>query len=346
MDDRKVIRNSSIELLRLVSMLLIIVLHIGEQGLRFQDYCIGTGGGNFTVDYSCDVYLLNFCIIGVNVFLLISGYFSIKLRWQAVARFLFLCLSFKFLHLFIEYKFADAIITVKTLLNVISVISHPSGWFVRCYFYLMLLSPILNKALDDSNIRELKIYSLLVILISVYFGFIRRDDINSDGYTLMQFVTMYVIGRTVYKVKLTEKATTIQWLGLYASAAILNSIIMNQMLPYNKEMSFHLLGYNSPLVMLSSVSFFCVFAKQTFYNMKLNAIAKGAFGIYLFHTGPFLWRRILCPYIWETYESSAFSFFLFMMAGLTLVLMSIGIGLNLIFDSFYSLVISKLKERR
>ena len=65
----RAIRQSNFELLRIVAMLLIVAHHFLIATGRL-DYRSGTLRGGELVN--------SFCVVGVNCFILISGYFGIK----------------------------------------------------------------------------------------------------------------------------------------------------------------------------------------------------------------------------------------------------------------------------
>ena len=76
-------RKSNIELLRVISMIMILVLHIRYDGiLVVYDRTMGVGS-IFTFLFEA------LSIVGVNVFILISGYFSIRLKFRSVSNLLF-----------------------------------------------------------------------------------------------------------------------------------------------------------------------------------------------------------------------------------------------------------------
>lgn len=68
-------RNSSIELLRIIAMFMVVVLHclLTTGALEYQS----------RVQYYVYWFIEALCIIAVDVFILISGYFMIKSRFKA-----------------------------------------------------------------------------------------------------------------------------------------------------------------------------------------------------------------------------------------------------------------------
>jgi len=65
-------RQSNIELLRIISILMIVIHHVLVHGIYNA------------VNNSTLHFIDSFVIYGVNIFLLISGYFTINLKWKSV----------------------------------------------------------------------------------------------------------------------------------------------------------------------------------------------------------------------------------------------------------------------
>ena len=86
-------RNSTLELLRILSM-------IGVLGLHYMNRTIG-GGLNTTVTNNIltSHFIESLCIISVNVFVLISGYFMIKQKTTGLRKAIELYLILLFYHL-------------------------------------------------------------------------------------------------------------------------------------------------------------------------------------------------------------------------------------------------------
>lgn len=73
-------RTSNLELLRVILMLMIFVLH----------YILGTNAIIESRIYSIDYYLINLiealCIVSVNCFILLSGYFLVKFKFSKIIK--------------------------------------------------------------------------------------------------------------------------------------------------------------------------------------------------------------------------------------------------------------------
>lgn len=68
------------------------------------------------------------------------------------------------------------------------------GWMVvQVYFMLMFINPILNKRLENLSEKEWKLSLFLLSVISFYLGWALHNYNDGAGYTLMNFVYIYVI---------------------------------------------------------------------------------------------------------------------------------------------------------
>ena len=201
----KNIRESNFELLRLVCMLFIVLHHfIQAVYINYPSYF-----ENRFTDPSPIIltFFGTFALVGVNVFVLISGYFSIRPKWSNFWPF-YIQLAFYAFVFYILHMILDGVPLNRWLVYyTIMPISHNQGlWFVPTYFGLYLLSPLLNKALDNMSKRELLYFIVFLSVINLWFGFFcQLKEMNNTGYNLMNFVYLYVIGRLIKVLNLESK---------------------------------------------------------------------------------------------------------------------------------------------
>lgn len=84
-------RNSSVEILRFLLMLLIIVWHSLVHGVGL------TSIGNipdFGISYLPTLIICSIAAVAVDCFMLISGYFGIRFSWKGLANLVFSCLFY------------------------------------------------------------------------------------------------------------------------------------------------------------------------------------------------------------------------------------------------------------
>jgi len=162
-------RQTNIELCRLASILLVMFLHSTYMSL-------GT-------NVSFGIMLLEgFSIIGVNVFVMITGYFSVFPKKTTFINLAFFCLYWIAIRIVCRYVFEQEI-GYRYCFFITS-----SNWFIVSYIGLLLFSPILNLFCDSVSKR--KLWVMIALLFFLKYGSIgcrhilmlrldRRKDILS-----------------------------------------------------------------------------------------------------------------------------------------------------------------------
>ncbi len=187
MESRKVeVRRSNIELLRIVAMLMIVIHHIIVHGIY---PCVNDGTPLFLR------ILDSFVIYGVNIFVLISGYFGIRLTWKSFFNLMLVIGFYKIFNLCIDtfmlgYEHSVFEWVAKPLSGPVS----GGGWFVDVYVLLMLISPLLNKMLHALSKKEHLSGLLILLLLDTGYGFLLGKHFDSSGYGLLHFIVLYYIG--------------------------------------------------------------------------------------------------------------------------------------------------------
>lgn len=183
------LRDSNFELLRLICMFYIILHHFIVHGLKTAGYF----GDDIDVS---SLFFNSFFLIAVNCFVLISGYFGIKFSWKSFVHLYITCVFYILGFTILTFIYKDSF-SIKELLISFLPFSHSPYWFINSYIYLFLLSPILNKAINNFTKREFILALFILALLSFYFGFFWQGSINSNGCNFMNFIFLYFIARFI-----------------------------------------------------------------------------------------------------------------------------------------------------
>ena len=279
-------RNSAHELLRICAMLLIVFYHLSAYYLYLIPH-----------DTSLDSVLEAFLPtvhVGVILFVLISGYYTIKPSVSGLFKFLFIVFIY-----FVPLKFIQCIHGHSNPLNAFLFITNTPYWFIRTYLYLYLVSPLLNKFLEQSDRKSKNMMLLVLAIIAVYFGTMQGDESLSDGKNLINFSFLYFLGNVIreYKeqwIKVTQFYLWLAWLAL-------NATIVCLLLCFAKETSMGSLvwrwsfPYCSPLLIVNASILFVLFSKWNFSSKAINFMASSMFAVYLIHVQPTIHNHILLP---------------------------------------------------
>jgi len=327
-------RDSNYELLRLVAIFFIVYYHL----LRF-----------FVAPESSMIIYQSLQIplhIGVPVFVLISGYYGIKLSMCGLLRILLPLLFFYVPietagHFWIGFDCADSL----GLANPLFFISQSPYWFVRTYFWLFLLSPVLNLYLKESTSKQ-RLYLLAVLcIIAVYFGTVRGDSSLFGGKNVVNFMFIYVLGNTIrHYQKIID--------GINLSSIIIGYILLNALIlflyhyfysPTAVDLLTRLcFSYCSPLLIHNAVLFFLIFGRLHFHNEFVNRVASSTFSVYIIHHVPFILFWILRPITMSVVEIGSPSYTIGVLSVLSLGVMSACIITDQIFRPLFDYITKKV----
>ncbi len=279
-------RNSNAELLRLICMFFIVVHHFIVHSI-YPEVLQGKVSWDSEIDLLIAQFLNAFCFIGVNCFVLISGYFGIKLKWKGIVSLYFTCfLCFLTMHLIdfaCSFVFGNTFVFNRAFWSYFLVFTRGYGWYIPCYLCLMFISPLINKAIESFNKKEFTNLLILLTIGEVYFAYYNHEDaFGSAGYTIQHLVYMYLLGAYIqrYGQRLFAPRYRYIWLGLYLFCSIVYGFI--PMLNI-RILHWQTFAYTNPILILSSVSFFYFIVSFQFQSTFINHIAKSAIAVYLIH---------------------------------------------------------------
>lgn len=287
MEHNKKVRQSNIELLRVIMILAVIGLHYfdGQMGGYFNNAISGTP------DYYISHLFESLFIIAVNVFVLITGYFSVNKKSIKLR---------KIIELYIIMIFYGVILTIiggilndNHILNIkfaIKIVENSfSQWFVVIYCILYLLIPFINRLLSEISKRELQTLIIINLLFfSLWPTIFTSVTVSDGGYGIINFLLLYLIG---YYIRIYNDDNLKN--GYYLVVYIVFTLI---------TIGFSLVAgrawnYNSIFVMISSVAIFMLFKSINIPHSKLiNKVASYTFMVYLIDVNSpfnlFLYRKL------------------------------------------------------
>lgn len=272
------IRQSNMELLRILAMLMVLFLHANYLSLG--------GVTPNDIHYSpvnafIKATLEQLCIVSVNVFVLISGWFGIKPSHKGA------------LSLLYQVFFFSAIITLAVLLIGLPIplkqalkpfYFGKTFWFVPAYLILYALSPVLNSFIDNASAKQH--LSVLISFFSLEFAYgwiITGDGAGfGAGYSAISFVGLYLLARFLksHCPKVT-KLKTYNYFLLYFL-----TVLFPIGLYFFTGYDFGIINYSSPFVISGAVFLLLGFSKMKIKSKIVNTLAYSSFSIYLIHVHP------------------------------------------------------------
>ena len=185
-------RQSNMELLRLVAMMMILVMHMdyGAFGLPTAESV-----ENAPITTFGRIFVEHLCLVAVNVYVLISGWFGIRPKMKSFVR---LMLQVAMYSIIITGAF---LLLGKTTFKIGYVtdmlIIGKQYWFVVSYLLLYLVSPILNTFVKHCSKREFQWMLLVFFGFQFVYSWIFGLEEFAGGYSALSFMGLYLLARYV-----------------------------------------------------------------------------------------------------------------------------------------------------
>ncbi|MBR6286516.1 MAG: acyltransferase [Bacteroidaceae bacterium] len=267
------LRNTNVELLRFILMVMIVFWHFMRHG--FPMYFSGDDTGNYQFSF-LEYSVLAFLCCHVNCFVFISGYYGISINRKKIISFLTMT-TFYGVFTYGLKVVLDNQFTIGEVVKSILPISSEGWWFFSYYFVLMLLSPFLNEGIERLSKRKIQ-YILFVLFIFSVSGF---GFVLGKWNQAFLFIFMYILG--AYFRKYPIRFVTNNPLLIYAGSVLLIicGIGLYEMFPVCFK-AISLIMYGNPLCITAAVGlFFCFNRMNVGVNVTLNTLASGVFAAYL-----------------------------------------------------------------
>lgn len=239
-----------------------------------------------------------FFMCAVNTFVLISGYFGIKLKAKKMWQMNDMVTFYSVILFVIACVWDGHTLDIRKDILFLAPVLTKKYWFITEYFALCLLSPVLNLIAEKADKAFLR-HSVLVG-ISLFVGvptlayLLNFEAITEDaGYGIVNFSLLYLIGRYIKFYdpfsKLTSNKCMIAFFGANAACGlfqILYSIILG--------FSFtSFLSYNTIFCFIASISIFSYFQKIYIpSNASINWLSSFCLCSYVIHLHPCIFNWV------------------------------------------------------
>lgn len=305
-------RQLNYELLRIAAMFMIVCLHYLSKGGFLGE----AARASVSVSGYAAWLIEAFCLVAVNVYVLISGYFGAGTETKDVLR--------RPLNIWKQVIFYSVLIGVIAILSGIQqfdlyqiftyifpiVTEH--YWFATSYMILCLFMPFLNrgaKALDKKSLEKLLGGFLLLFCIAKTVLPMHLPW-DKYGYDAFWFVTIYLTGTYIRYYGIPFLNSRIKALGLYFGCAFLtfaSFLVLRQVYFATGslgEFIAYAYSYNHLLCYLGAIGLFLAFGASfdkkaddksngmEHIRKPIELVSGAAFGVYLIH------EHINIRYLW------------------------------------------------
>lgn len=310
MEKTKKIRISNIELLRFLSILLVVLHHVA----------IHTNwvNGNSDTFLAFKFLMILGGKVGVDLFVIISGYLLINARAKvsSLSRTIAETAIFSVVMYFfvIIFNINGNDFSVGYFIKRIFPVMFNDYWFVTSYVLMYMFLPLILPTLKSMSFTTYR-YTLVIGLVVIFiWPLIWLKNGMNFSYPLF-FVYLFILGGAIKKFEIkinpiigVALATVLSALGVLFTFMIRYGLDLPQNYLIYKILDFFgwttgwreniLIWFDaSPFPLLIAVCLFIsVMSLPYFYNEMINYFGKHVFGAYLFQSAP-----LFSPWIYQTF---------------------------------------------
>lgn len=265
------IRQSNFELLRIISILLIVSMHILGNTFHTRNLlnrelilAVNTLGNT-----------------GVTLFILLSGYFGIRFNIRKLFKLIAAIWFYSVFSYILEVRCLQVPFTWAGLASSLVPVLSKKYWFMTCYVVLYCFSPYLNRlaaGLSRESFRRLLLIWGFFFAAAPTFLFFEIQ--NDTGKGVINVILAYLIGQYIqtygFPQKIKRHARKVL-AGSLAAVFLFNSLLTaasgNIILRFARD--------NNLLIIIASVTLFYLFTLRRFSSRTVNYLAGYVFALYL-----------------------------------------------------------------
>ena len=296
-------RDGRFELLRLLAMMMIVTLHYLSKGELLVSQKTAPAG-----DHALFWLLECFCLVSVNAYVLISGYFAPESRFS-LRRIVKLWLQLFFYSVVIAAVcLAAGIEDIPGWFNLYGLqflllpVSNSHYWFASVYIILSLIAPFMSKGIK--SLGQFR-HGVAVIVLLVFDCLVKSFDpipqlLDDKGLGILWFITLYLTGAYIrlYGLPFIKHKLTVFISYVVCSLLVIPWFSLMRMLTDKGfEAAIDLPDdYNSLPVYFAAVALFMCFVLMKERKGGIGALAAKlspyVFGVYLLH------EHVMLRYRW------------------------------------------------
>lgn len=275
-------RDSNIELLRIVCMIMILAIRVNY----FSTGALTTvEAKEFPIQSILRSFSHALCVGAVNTFVLISGYFGIKYKTKGLISLLFQCLFFC-IGIYAILLSLDLIEISKIDIASSFLLFKQAGkyWFVWSYIILYILSPVLNHFTKNCTKAEFKKVLFLFFVFQFIIDSTPSNNFYQLGFSPLSFIGLYLLVQYIRKYDITFSKT--KSLSIFIGCVLLNTIAEYSIKFFNINngiINSIIASYTNPITIVQSLALLIYFTHVKIQNKFINWVATSCFAVYLFH---------------------------------------------------------------
>lgn len=297
-------RNIGIDLLRIISMCMIIMIHMNGYGKASEMI------DAFSFKYFLSKGIIFFTACSVNIYAMISGFVSgsktvhsgsvrkfLKLWFQVLFYSILLMLIFKTMY--------PTQIGRRQMLEAVFPTTSMQYWYFTFYIPILFFAPYLNLMVSHMDIAAMrKLIALLFLIFSIIPWVFQTDWVGLDGgFNAFWLIIMYLFGAWLRKESDITDSPLAKCRKSWLLFSLIGLILIQVLLRYALDKLGAVTGagsgimhafssYTSPFIVLEACVMVIFFGSLKLAETKkirwISELGVASFGVYLIHDNHFV----------------------------------------------------------
>lgn len=338
----KTTRNSGIELMKVLAIVLIVINHVvqtlgeGNPYISYSDYVVNLNLATKDIQTFAIIVLRYSGAFANNVFFICSAWFlleSQKVNQEKLLLMIVETWSVSVIMLGFIYLLRGGV-NGRLILKALFPYTFATNWYIVCYTLFYAIHPMLNHCI--LQLKQEKLLKIATILGILYCG-CNYFVVSFYGSTLILWIALYFMiayfKKYLFEICDNLKVNIIFFLGGIAGNILIISItnalglkigfLEDKMLYWDKECS--------PFLLLAVFALFNIGRNLHFRSKWVNYVAKLSLLIYIIHEN-ILVRTYIRPYLWECiYYTFGYEYILCWTLGMSAAIFIVSVVLSALY---------------
>ena len=348
-------RNSSIELLKIIGIILVVVSHVvqtlsdTETYMPYHDYIVDLRLATTNIQYLILSMLQYSGSFGNTVFFVCSAWYlldSDKTNKRKILQMLLDIWVISIIFLIIVYILRDGDIELYTMINQIFPTLYENNWYMTCYILFYLVHSFLNMII--MKVDKPILLKTVLVMLCLYFviNYLQNRYFYYNSALIVWVVIYFTIAyMKLYLVDISNNIKFNICIFIIGCVGNYGMVILTNILGLHISIfSSALLHWNSkgnPFILLMVVGLFNIARNVHIESRVINYVSRLSMLIYIIHENMLL-RTYYRPMMWQyVYENMGYEYILLWTFVIVLIVFLFGVVSSII----YKYTIQKLVTR-
>ena len=352
-----VIRDSNIELLKIVAILLIIISHVintlcdENTHISYQDYVLDLSIATTSVKHFVLLLLRYSGVMGNTIFFICSAWFLLSSQKVKKKKWLFMLIEVWFVSIIIlavTYVLRKGDISTEIIFHSFFPTLFANNWYLTCYLLFYPIHPYLNIVIKYLNKQQLFRITVSMFILYCCLGFVHSNWFFPSPiilwitiYFVVAYIKLYLCGfcnNLKYNCILFIMGFA-GWIGL---AIVTN--IMGLHISFMRDKMYHWAVNCNPCLIIMAITLFNITRNIQLRNSLINYISSLSILIYLIHENIILrtyYRPIVINFV---YERFGYNHIIFWVLIISVIVLWLSIICSFIYDKTVRKIVTVISD--